>query len=74
MPFAVCLLKERKGSAITTKCGRTKGVVVADTTAWTDDVTCPKCLEMMTRENPTPDPAPPARRRVLRHPGHRVRR
>jgi len=31
MPFAVCMLKERKGALITTKCGRTKGVVVQDT-------------------------------------------
>jgi len=47
MPFAVCLLKERKGSIITTKCGREKGVVPQDVTVWTPDVTCPKCLALM---------------------------
>lgn len=75
MPFAVCMLKERKGALITTKCGRTKGVVVQDTTAWWREVTCPKCKELMnvheSTSNPEPNPVAPdnpvaAPRRLVR--------
>jgi hypothetical protein len=45
--FRKCLLKERKGRDITTKCGRTKGVTIDQCTVWHTDVDCPGCLQLM---------------------------
>ena len=47
MTVRLCLLKERKGRDITTKCGRSKGVTIDQVTVWHTDVTCPDCLELM---------------------------
>lgn len=47
MTFRMCMLKERKGRDITTKCGRTKGVTIDQCTVWWREVGCPDCLDLM---------------------------
>lgn len=45
-----CMLKERKGKLITTKCGVTKGVTIEQTTVWWREVTCLDCLVLMEQK------------------------
>ncbi len=47
MVFVKCLLKDRKGKVIVSKCGRTKGLTIDQCTVWHTDVTCPQCLALM---------------------------
>jgi hypothetical protein len=42
-----CLLKDRKGRVIVTKCGKTKDVRIEHVTVWHTDVSCPDCLALM---------------------------
>jgi hypothetical protein len=45
--YLMCLLKERKGKDIVSKCGRSKGLTIDQCTVWWTDVTCPQCLALM---------------------------
>ena len=47
MAFRICMLKERKGRDVITKCERSKGVTTDQVTVWHTDVTCPDCLALM---------------------------
>lgn len=48
---ATCLLKDRKGRVITTKCGQSLDVTIEQTTVWWRDVSCLDCLILMERKS-----------------------
>ena len=46
----ICLLKDRKGRVIVTKCERTIDARSEHATVWHTDVSCPDCLALMEQK------------------------
>lgn len=47
MTYVQCMLKDRKGKVIVSKCGRSNGLTIDQCTVWWREVTCPNCLALM---------------------------